>query len=318
VIVHHIEEWHLSRSHAPENLAVLCLEHHDKAHTTSLLSANLTPALLRDHKMRWEETTAQFDARAILDATAVESDIWWYFNHQRLFQLALDLRIGFKRLPYFHRAVSGSLVDQAGALRPRDLTAHWMYSGGDGILLGFYVSDVLRAVLGKIPVFNVSDDLDRGILGSVIRPGDFIFLQGLMSFRAATKKAQRGPGQATVGRRKVNNVEIRFNLDRWEATSISAWSVLLIGRREASALLRVLTVAKRDNQVIVEATSLAIGAPLDLKHREYANAPFRSGYYRTSDFEEDEFENDLAEPLDDGADDLANYEGARAKDEDDV
>ena len=43
IIVHHIEEWHSTRDHAATNLAVLCLNHHGGAHTTSTLSQNLTP-----------------------------------------------------------------------------------------------------------------------------------------------------------------------------------------------------------------------------------------------------------------------------------
>ena len=33
IIVHHIQEWSESRSHAPANLAVLCSVHHGEAHT---------------------------------------------------------------------------------------------------------------------------------------------------------------------------------------------------------------------------------------------------------------------------------------------
>ena len=40
-IVHHIDEWSNSRSHKIDNLIVLCLEHHNKAHSKSTLSQNL-------------------------------------------------------------------------------------------------------------------------------------------------------------------------------------------------------------------------------------------------------------------------------------
>jgi len=55
VIVHHIEEWSVSHSHAPENLAVLCLEHHDAAHRRGGLTQNLTLDLIRTFKREWEE-----------------------------------------------------------------------------------------------------------------------------------------------------------------------------------------------------------------------------------------------------------------------
>lgn len=43
VILHHIDEWEHSHSHEPSNLAALCLQHHDEAHTKRALSLNLTP-----------------------------------------------------------------------------------------------------------------------------------------------------------------------------------------------------------------------------------------------------------------------------------
>ncbi len=54
VIVHHIEEWSVSYSHAPENLAVLCLEHHDAAHKKGGLTQNLNADLIRNFKRDWE------------------------------------------------------------------------------------------------------------------------------------------------------------------------------------------------------------------------------------------------------------------------
>jgi hypothetical protein len=65
VIVHHIEEWSVSRSHAPENLAVLCLIDHDKAHLRGGLAQNLTPQLLRDFKRRWEEKAGHLPLGAV-------------------------------------------------------------------------------------------------------------------------------------------------------------------------------------------------------------------------------------------------------------
>jgi HNH endonuclease len=41
IVVHHIVEWAISRSHDKDNLAVLCVEHHVAAHTQSDLSVNL-------------------------------------------------------------------------------------------------------------------------------------------------------------------------------------------------------------------------------------------------------------------------------------
>jgi hypothetical protein len=54
IIVHHIREWSVSHDHSPKNLACLCLEHHDKAHSKSNLSRNLDAKSLRAAKVAWE------------------------------------------------------------------------------------------------------------------------------------------------------------------------------------------------------------------------------------------------------------------------
>lgn len=67
IIVHHICEFSDSRSHAEENLVVLCLNHHGEAHTKRELQLNLTPARLRDLKSRWLEGVRQDDSREAFD-----------------------------------------------------------------------------------------------------------------------------------------------------------------------------------------------------------------------------------------------------------
>lgn len=313
IVVHHIIQWSVSRDHGAHNLAVVCQEHHDKAHQKGGLTQNLTPALVTSAKGDWEAQTSKFDARSILDADGADSDNWWYFNHQRLFTLASDLRVNLKAIPHFAEARGWRLVDSTGTILPRDKSENWMYAGGDGIPLARYVSDVLRAVISELSAFNASNDLDRGILESVIKSGDFIFIQGAMNFKSAAAK-QCGPGQTAIGIRKVNSVEISFSVDRWEATSQSAWSGLLLGHHDACALLRVLGVKKVDKMVQIEATSLAIGPPLlGMKTREYANAPFRAGYWPIDD--ESAEEPDWDGDWESGPDNPANYESKTETDD---
>src|SRR5438270_82623 len=66
IILHHIEPWAESHDHSAENLAVLCLEHHARAHTRGDLEQNLTPDRLRHFKAAWEQEVQHLDARAIL------------------------------------------------------------------------------------------------------------------------------------------------------------------------------------------------------------------------------------------------------------
>ena len=54
VIVHHIDPWAESHDHNVENLAVLCLEHHARAHRRGDLEQNLSARQLREFKANWE------------------------------------------------------------------------------------------------------------------------------------------------------------------------------------------------------------------------------------------------------------------------
>lgn len=81
IIVHHIVPWETSRDHSAANLAVLCLEHHEKAHIRSTLSRNLDADALRSFKIEWEETCRESDLSAILQASRMDYDAWLYFNH---------------------------------------------------------------------------------------------------------------------------------------------------------------------------------------------------------------------------------------------
>lgn len=54
IIIHHIEPWEKSFSHDPSNLVVLCVLHHDEAHTKRELSRNLDKKALLSAKIKWE------------------------------------------------------------------------------------------------------------------------------------------------------------------------------------------------------------------------------------------------------------------------
>jgi len=84
-IIHHLSPWALSRSHAEDNLVVLCHQHHDEAHTTRKLSLNLTPERIKDARDRWY---AEAEA----------------FNHKEAERLA-NLIAGDHRLFSTHRGI---------------------------------------------------------------------------------------------------------------------------------------------------------------------------------------------------------------------
>jgi hypothetical protein len=98
IIVHHINEWAESHDHSTDNLVVLCLDHHDKAHSKSSISRNLDQRTLKGFEKSWEHKVRALDTEAILDASRKNFDAWWYFNHVRLFELARLLKVELRKL----------------------------------------------------------------------------------------------------------------------------------------------------------------------------------------------------------------------------
>lgn len=269
IIVHHISPWATSRDHSDANLAVLCLEHHARAHSRGDLEQNLTPRRLRDSKDRWEQEVCQLDARAILEASRLSGHHWWWFNHQRLFELAAALGVRLTALSRFRAARLRGLVDDDGELENPGHHTPYRYQGGDGNVLYAYVREVLETVLASAAVYNISDDLDRGLLANVVKPGDLILVQGRHLFKQRARLTA-GPGQIAEVRRQANRVRVSFTVDRWEAVSASAWASWMQGGKSASSIVRIVDSTLADGHLHLACTGLTMGFALEgLSNRSY-------------------------------------------------
>ncbi|MCP3477631.1 HNH endonuclease [Bradyrhizobium sp. CCGUVB1N3] len=289
VIVHHIKKWTESRDHRVANLSVLCTLDHAKVHTRSELTQNLDPVKLCGFKRNWEAHVAEMETRAILNQSREHHSAWVYFNHQRLFELAAQQRVAFRKLNGFAVARRLGLCNKDGVLLVRSENTGWMYSDSYGRNLYSYVRDVLHAVLKKLTVANISDDLERGVLSALLSPGDYILVQGLHTFARQNEQTE-GPGQTVDGVRKANKVIIEFTLDRFEATSSSAHGRWVSGRVDVSSIVRVGTITSEAGKLRIQGTVLAIAMGFSgLKTREYSTFPYRLGVYRVDDdFDEDD------------------------------
>jgi hypothetical protein len=274
IIIHHIDEWAKSHSHAIENLAVLCLEHHDAAHSKKILSQNLDRKTLLALKKSWEEQVKVSDARAILDAMKLEYSTWNYINELRVFEISNELGLTPVQSKWGLNAVAKGVAGINGLPTPilNDDGMFWMYEGAYGIDRYFYTSYALNEVIQHLEVVNISDYLEKGLLTYALAPGDFIFVQGSHVFSPlGQKRSGKGRGQICQGTRRANGVEVTFVFDRWEATSSSAKSCWLVGTRDQGSLVQVKDVSRSEGNLIVRGTVLGISSNFGkLKKREYA------------------------------------------------
>ena len=277
IIVHHIEPWANSHDHRVANLAVLCLDHHAKAHTVGDLEQNLTALKLRDAKMRWEEAVSHLDARAILEASRLHGQHWWWFNHRRLLELAASIGLDLSDSAIGVLARRKGMIDKADMIAREADHLPYLYEGGDGNYLYSYMSQVLEGVLTASAVFDVSDDLDRGVLSQVVRPGDLIAVQGKHFFKSRERVGRRvGPGQVVDVRRSANGVRISYTADRWEAVANSAWASWMMGAQRAVSIVRVIDAVNDGPHLHLKCTGLAVGFALPgLANRSYVFPTWR-------------------------------------------
>ncbi len=274
-IVHHIEEWAVSRSHDIQNLSVLCLHHHDEAHSRKTLSKNLDAKTLRGAKAKWEAEVKQFDTESILEAMRLDYSNWNYMNELRIFEIAKAQGIKFSEIRGFHQLVEEGIVEIDGLPIPVDSeNLLYKYQGSNIQKRYFYVSNIFAIVIQNLPIINVSNFLDKGSLKFAIAPGDFIFVQGKHVFSPIVNRSRyQGHGQIYQGVRRANNVEVQFVFDRWEATSSSAQSQWLTGTRNQGSLVQVKDISREDCRLMIRGTVLGICSNFgDLKTREYAKS----------------------------------------------
>lgn len=290
IILHHIAPWAKSHDHGAENLAVLCLEHHARAHRRGHLEQNLGSAQLRQAKQRWEEEVRHLDPRAILEASRLEGHHWWWFNHVRVLEMAERLGIDPTTLPEFPSVMMRGWMEADGRLADRHRDEPYLYIGGDGTALYAFMRRIVEAVIEKTAIFNLSDDLDPGLVRKVVSEGDILLVQGKHLFRSLTRR-ETGPGQSADVRRQANGVRLSYAVDRWEAVSNSAWAVWLSGQQPAASIVRVGTIEQDGRRLHLRCTGIALGSTLrGLATRDYLYATWREPDIEDEDLDDGWFD----------------------------
>ncbi len=235
IIIHHIREWHKSRSHAEEDLAVLCLNDHGEAHTQRKLGQNLTPNQIRLHKKNWEKRVQEASGRALVGLSRVQGANWDYINHARLFRLSDQLKVKVTSVAEFRIARGLCMISKHGEVndpskwQTGSRPSGYLYQAGEGRHLYAYTSALLETVIQRLGATDIST-LTRGQAEALIENGALVFFQGPVYFRRENRK-HSGVGQLRRAYTKGVGVELDFSFDAWECTSSSSWAVRLSGRK---------------------------------------------------------------------------------------
>lgn len=266
VVIHHIIEWSVSRSHDEDNLVVLCLAHHDEAHTTRQLSQNLTVDRIRSAKEEWQNAVRTMDARTILGLFNNDQSYWAYINYRRVFEKVLELNLSLTDIRHYQHLRSLRILDQNGVLTD---PATWLVSGrptryltelSEGIYINFFMTSVLQRLFARLPIVDVTNRLNRGELRSLLRPGTYLAVQHGFYFQEQIDEQQEPMKRAYCMR---NGTRIEFVYNPWNCTSDSARNDAMLGHRIITAICRVRSILPEEATLVINTSCLAVGSGFD-------------------------------------------------------
>jgi len=266
VIVHHISEWAISRSHDESNLGVLCLDHHDLAHTKKLLSQSLTEAEIRESKKKWEEDVLRLDALAIVRLKN-ENDYarWDWINLQRLFELVLKRGITPKNSGLFPYLRAEGFIDSSGVLLPENKWStektprFWFLDFMDGFRVAHYLSELVEQVLESLPVIDITAYIPhKGQLKSLLQEGEYIAAQLPFYFKTVENRNDKR-GEIKKAYYKGHGVRIEYVFDAWHCMSSSARFDGMSGRKVQTVFGPVRSILDEDGDLVVGISCLASG-----------------------------------------------------------
>jgi hypothetical protein len=269
-VIHHIKPWAESRDHSIDNLVVLCLDCHGRAHTKSEISFNLTPDLIRKHKQLWiEEVRAKSKEIALKNNyPKINHATWDYFNHVRLLEIAERSGVDFRMLHKYEYLVKNDVINSEGWIKKFSVAgARFLYEGipyHHATALRFYYTDIADKILSVCRWNDVTNEWDRISMRALAQQGTLVVCRGRYCFQR--KKQQRGTigvEQERRGYLKKAGIMIDFLLNPYEATSSSAYGGILSGQNLMTALLWVKDIGgptpEHDGVLVVNARCLALG-----------------------------------------------------------
>jgi len=230
IIIHHIKYWEESHSHSEENLVVLCLNCHDKAHSKKELTQNLTPSKVKELKRRWLNKVIELDRKRIQGYISEEGVCWDYFNIKRIYELVNSLDID---LTNFDKESKNEIlkvlqdqgyVNNEGLLISQDKFPKkvkdcpplllFMYNYPANMYICSYFGNIFYKIISKLQFKDLNKSWGKKNLVSTIQIGDFITCQGAFYFRELNKRGM-SEGQKRIAYRKANGIKIEFEFDAW-------------------------------------------------------------------------------------------------------
>ncbi len=258
VVIHHLDRWERSHSHDPDNLAVLCLNHHGEAHTHHENSRNLTAQVIRGARERWYAIVQErgVEAERALDTVRRYPGRWDYFNLSYILGFMDNHKISFDSR-YEYDLLTKGLITENGMICEERLTKNGPYwlNFFDGVYLRRYMEEQLNIIIGCVPVRYIRDAVE---VQDQVRPGELLLVDGRFYFKKLNKRT-RGTGQTRKVRVTVGNLKFVGEFDAWYCNSSSSYSTHLTGNKRATMLCLVRDVKETDGYDFIDCTVVGLG-----------------------------------------------------------
>lgn len=266
IVVHHIEEWSVSRSHEESNLVVLCLEHHDLAHTRKHLSQGLGANELASAKGSWERDIAILDAKTILRLKDSNDFARWdWINHQRVLTDAIKRNLKPTHKPNAAFLKQMHILADDGILLPETdwITENrprgWFLDFGDGFRIAHYLSDITDQLIRSLPVIDITHYKTSPLhLKSILSPGDVIAVQAGFYFKSEANESDKR-NEVRRAYYRGNGVRITYTFQAWYCLSSSARYDAMTGHKVQTTVGVVRSIDTVEGELVVSISCLAAG-----------------------------------------------------------
>lgn len=267
IIVHHINEWAISKDHSEENLAALCLECHDLAHSKKQLSQNLTSIEIKNCKKKWEHDVSKIDVITILRLKE-ERDVarWDWINLHRVFEILNNYDFHIEDSPFIRQLKEDNVIDERGFLIEEE---HWKLGkssqnffidfGRGGSNIASYLSSILEIVVTTLPVVDITPMLKSHTeIKSLVTNGSYIAVQAPFYFNSILESNSLR-NEVKTAYYQGYGVRIEFTFQPWYCMSSSARNGAMTGRKVQTIFGFVRDISSIDGELFISLSCLGAG-----------------------------------------------------------
>jgi hypothetical protein len=271
IVVHHIKEWRDRGTHDEDNLAVLCLIDHDRAHISGgLAKKSLAATDIREAKQKWIKQAKRIrDSYCAALLSPYNRQARWFWIHlDRLRAMTQNLSCLYIAPIDSHTKIlfENGFIEEKGHIAPEDkwqedLTKskkYYVFDSSRAQKMAIYVSDVLGRLIQNSGVLDITDMMqDKDGLKSYVSNGMLVFFRSQIDI---LKNPDGYPNNARWLQGSVSTTDVRltFVFDLWTSLSMTSMGTHLPEEAERSVIGEVTAISTVGSQTRVTITPLGI------------------------------------------------------------